>query len=117
MFMPYTACPNYVWANRVANDYFPTLITLVNFSQPDTVIFHVKAKGLVPVATFFRYSHFFRCEALLDVFATDLPSRQNRFELTYVLLSTKRNLRIYLRVHTDESGGLTSLSSVFANAN
>lgn len=90
---------------------------MVNFSKPYSVIFHVKPHALLAITSFFRYNHFFRCEALLDIFAVDLPSRQSRFELTYVLLSTKRNLRIYLRVHTDERGVIPSLTPIFANAN
>lgn len=51
------------------------------------------------------------------MFAVDFPSRINRFELTYVLLSVRKNERIYLRCNVAELNSVPSLSSLFNTAN
>lgn len=69
------------------------------------------------LARFFKYNHAFRCDTLLDVFAVDLPARKNRFEITYVLLSTKYNTRVYIRLHVSERSAVPSLTKLFLSAN
>lgn len=106
-----------VWARRLVEDYFPGVFTAVNFSATNGVIFYVPRKYLLAVAQFFKYSNFFRADELLDMFAVDFPSRVNRFEITYVLLSVKKNERIYLRCNVAEFSALPSLSAIFNTAN
>lgn len=105
------------WAVRLAVDYLPGMFTSLNFSSNNSVIFSVSKKNLFFVAQFFKYSWFFRAEELLDMFAVDFPSRINRFELTYVLLSVRKNERIYLRCNVAELNSVPSLSSLFNTAN
>lgn len=106
-----------VWVRHLVENYFPGIFTAVNFSAGNGVIFYVPRKYLLIVAQFFKYSGFFRAEELLDIFSVDFPSRVNRFEITYVLLSVKKNERIYLRCNVAEFSSLPSLSNIFNTAN
>lgn len=106
-----------IWVQRLVEEYFPGIFTAVNFSAVNGVIFYVPRKYMLFVAQFFKYSHFFRADELLDIFAVDYPSRVNRFELTYVLLSVKKNERVYLRCNVAEFSALPSLSGIFNTAN
>lgn len=89
--------PSYLWVKRLTEDYFPGYFTLVNFSKPRSVILYVKPNKLVSILSFLKYSFFFRASSLMDLWATDFPTRKARFEITYCLLSTKKNERIYIR--------------------
>ncbi len=77
----------------------------------------VERGEIVKVATFLRDdpSCLFAC--MIDICGVDYPARVNRFDVVYHLLSLKQNLRIRLRVETDETGTVPSLCSVYVGAN
>lgn len=114
---PSSTGSQFLWASRIAEDYFPASITAVNFSKPGSVIFHVKTKDLYMLASFFKRSCFFNCDLLMDIVTVDTPSRSNRFELTYALLSSKYGKRLYLRIHVSERDVVPSLTDLFSSAN
>ncbi|MCT4655215.1 MAG: NADH-quinone oxidoreductase subunit C [Cohaesibacter sp.] len=60
-----------------------------------------------------------RCQfvCFIDVTAVDYPQRAERFEVVYHLLSPKQNLRIRIKVNTDETGQVDSICDVFPGAN
>ncbi len=76
---------------------------------------NVTARGadIVAVMRFLRDDR--RCQfvCLIDVTAVDYPSREQRFDVVYHLLSPKLNLRIRVKVATDEDTALPSIISVF----
>jgi NADH-quinone oxidoreductase subunit C len=53
---------------------------------------------------------------LIDVTAVDWPSRERRFDVVYHLLSPKLNLRIRIKVETDEATPVPSIIEVFPAA-
>ena len=57
-----------------------------------------------------------RFEVLIDVCGADYPERERRFDVVYHLLSMSRNLRIRVKVETDEDTAVPSITSVFPNA-
>jgi len=97
--------------------YFPHFFTTVQFSKGKTVIFYVKLEYLLVFAKFMKYNWWFRAETLFDLFANDFPSRVNRFELSYCLLSTKRNERFYLRTFVSEGTIVPSFTALYTSAN
>lgn len=44
------------WLERLAVDYFPNHVSLVNFSSTKSAIFHVKPRHAVSLITFFKHS-------------------------------------------------------------
>jgi len=63
---------------------------------------------------FLRDTHQF--QQLIDLAGVDYPERERRFEVVYCLLSLTRNLRVRLRVETDEDTAVPTVTSVFPNA-
>ena len=61
-----------------------------------------EAKDIVSVVTGLRDDP--RCLfcCIIDVTAVDWPERENRFDVVYHLLSPKNNIRVRVKVETDE---------------
>ena len=55
-------------------------------------------------------------EMLIDVCGADYPERERRFDVVYHLLSLSRNLRIRVKVETDEDTAVPSVTPVYPNA-
>ncbi|MDB5505672.1 MAG: NADH-quinone oxidoreductase subunit [Devosia sp.] len=58
----------------------------------------------------------YRFISIVDLCGADYPSRDERFEVVYHLLSPTKNLRIRLKVRTDEASTVPSITSVFPGA-
>jgi NADH-quinone oxidoreductase subunit C len=58
-----------------------------------------------------------RFEVLLDICGVDYPERPERFEVVYHLLSPRKNLRLRVKVATDEKSAVPSVVEVFPAAN
>jgi len=55
-------------------------------------------------------------EMLIDLCGADYPERERRFDVVYHLLSLSRNLRIRVKLETDEDTAVPSITSIFPNA-
>lgn len=53
---------------------------------------------------------------LIDICGVDWPEREKRFDVVYNLLSLKNNLRIRIKVATDEATPVPSTASVYSAA-
>jgi len=60
---------------------------------------------------------FFRCRVLSDIVVVDYPNRPSRFELVYVLLSVKYQVRVLVKCFVGEVGMVDSVETLFYNAN
>ncbi|MBI1385041.1 MAG: NADH-quinone oxidoreductase subunit C [Rhizobiales bacterium] len=58
-----------------------------------------------------------RFECLIDICGVDYPGRAERFEVVYHLLSLHQNMRVRIKVTTDETTPVPSLVEVFPAAN
>lgn len=54
---------------------------------------------------------------IIDVCGVDYPTREKRFDVVYHLLSPKKNLRVRVKVQTDEQTPVPSITDVFPGAN
>lgn len=74
------------------------------------------ASEIVRIVTFLRDDG--RCQFwnIVDVTAVDWPARERRFDVVYHLLSPKQNLRIRVKVETDETTPVPSIIGVFPGA-
>ncbi len=54
--------------------------------------------------------------ALVDICGVDWPAREKRFDVVYHLLSPVQNLRVRVKVQTDESTPVPSVISIFKGA-
>jgi NADH-quinone oxidoreductase subunit C len=76
----------------------------------------VDADDIVSVMTFLRDD--VRCQfiSIIDVSGVDYPGRAKRFDVVYHLLSPRQNLRIRVKVLTDEETPVPSVTGVFPGA-
>jgi NADH-quinone oxidoreductase subunit C len=58
----------------------------------------------------------FRFHQLIDLCGADYPDRPCRFDVVYHLLSLTKNLRLRVKVQTDEEVPVPSVTSVYPNA-
>lgn len=58
----------------------------------------------------------FRFHQLIDLCGADYPERARRFDVVYHLLSLTKNLRIRIKIQTDEASPVPSVCSVYPNA-
>jgi NADH-quinone oxidoreductase subunit C len=72
------------------------------------------ANRVVEALTVLRDKHGF--QQLIDLAGADYPERERRFDVVYHLLSMTRNLRVRLKVQTDEDTAVSSVVSVFPAA-
>ncbi|BCW89469.1 NADH-quinone oxidoreductase chain 5 [Alphaproteobacteria bacterium SO-S41] len=56
-------------------------------------------------------------ETLIDVCGVDYPERAKRFDVVYHLLSMKKNIRIRVKLQTDEQAAVPSVAGLFPTAN
>jgi NADH-quinone oxidoreductase subunit C len=77
----------------------------------------VKAGEIVKVAKFLRDDP--RCQFvnIIDICGVDWPACEQRFDVVYHLLSPKKNLRVRLKLQTDEVTPVPSLCEIFPGAN
>jgi NADH-quinone oxidoreductase subunit C len=77
---------------------------------------NVQADDIVKVATFLRDDPGCEFRSFIDVTAADWPARENRFDVVYHFLSPTKNLRIRVKLETDETRPVASIVEVFPGA-
>uniref|UniRef100_A0A8D0DJ38 NADH dehydrogenase [ubiquinone] iron-sulfur protein 3, mitochondrial n=1 Tax=Salvator merianae TaxID=96440 RepID=A0A8D0DJ38_SALMN len=73
--------------------------------------------GVIPVLMFLKDHTNAQFKSLADLTAVDVPTRQNRFEIVYNLLSLHYNSRIRVKTYTDELTPIESAVPVHQAAN
>ena len=76
-----------------------------------------QAAAIKSVLAFLRDDTDCKFTLLLDVTAVDYPTRPERFNVVYHLLSMTKNIRIRVKVATDEDGQVPSVVDLFPTAN
>ena len=76
-----------------------------------------KGETIVRVMTHLRDDPGCLFKMLVDVCGVDYPEREKRFDVVYNLLSLKHNRRVRVKVRTDETTPVPSISQVFNAAN
>ena len=72
--------------------------------------------SIVNVLTFLRDDSSCQFRLLVDVCGVDYPERESRFEVVYNLLSVTQNQRIRVKLSTDETAPVPSVTGVFSTA-
>jgi NADH-quinone oxidoreductase subunit C len=74
------------------------------------------AGDIVKVMTFLRDDPGCQFVNFVDVTAVDWPGRERRFDIVYHLLSPRHNVRIRVKIETDEATPVASIIGVFRGA-
>jgi NADH-quinone oxidoreductase subunit C len=77
----------------------------------------VDPADIVPVLTTLRDDPTFEFRILVDLCGVDWPERTKRFDVVYHLLSLTQNMRLRIKVETDEQTPVPSVVSVYPAAN
>ena len=81
------------------------------------LIVTARPSAIVKVLTWLRDEPGALFKVLVDICGADYPERETRFEVVYNLLSVKHNLRARVKVMTDESTPVPSVTGVYSSAN
>jgi NADH-quinone oxidoreductase subunit C len=76
----------------------------------------VEAGDLLAVMNFLKRDVQCQFVSFIDVCGADYPSRRKRFDVVYHLLSPRQNLRIRVKVQTDEDTPVPSVTEIFRGA-
>ncbi len=76
----------------------------------------VKPVDIIDVLTFLRNDEQCQFLSFIDASGVDYPQRRKRFDFVYHLLSPRQNLRVRVRVSTDEDTPISSVISVYPGA-
>jgi len=82
----------------------------------DELIIRARRDLIVKVLTFLRDDVNCRFQQLMDLCGVDYPEREKRFDVVYNLLSLTHNMRVRVKVETDEETPVPSVSGVFSSA-
>jgi NADH/F420H2 dehydrogenase subunit C len=83
----------------------------------DEIIIEVHVSDLKNMILFLKNHENCLFKMLIEIYAVDYPTKANRFELVYCLLSTKYNSRIKVKTFVDEITPVESIVDVYQNAN
>jgi NADH-quinone oxidoreductase subunit C len=81
------------------------------------LVLEAEAGRIVEVLTLLRDDPRFQFVCFTDLIGSDYPVREKRFDVVYELLSPKKNIRIRVKIQTDEETPAPSVVSVFPAAN
>jgi len=95
----------------------PKYVQKVQVTNGDELEVMIHPEGIVPVLSFLKDHTNAQFTNLADLCAVDIPTRQNRFEIVYNLLSLRFNQRIRVKTYTDELTPVPSTNFIFAAAN
>ena len=85
--------------------------------QKNEVSLSISPQFILPFFTFLKNHTQTQYKVLIDVTAVDYPSRAERFEVVYHLLSVHHNSRLRIKTYIDEMTPLDSVVSLYNSAN
>ncbi|RCL03895.1 MAG: NADH-quinone oxidoreductase subunit C [Candidatus Tokpelaia sp. JSC161] len=97
------------------NERLDHLITNVKFVYDEMTI-SIAQSTIVDVLVFLRDDRRCGFVSLTDITAVDYPAREKRFDVCYQILSPYQNLRLRVKLITDELIPVPSVCSVYAGA-
>ncbi|ODQ55947.1 or F420H2 dehydrogenase [Saitoella complicata NRRL Y-17804] len=83
----------------------------------DELTVYVGPSAVIPVMTFLRDHTNASFKSVMDIAGADYPTRSNRFEVVYNMLSHRHNARIRVKTYADEASPVPSVTDLFQGAN
>ncbi|KKK11903.1 NADH-ubiquinone oxidoreductase subunit [Aspergillus ochraceoroseus] len=82
----------------------------------DELCIYVPPSGVIPVMSFLKYHTAAEFTQISDITAVDYPTRDQRFEVVYNMLSVRYNSRIRVKTYADEASPVPSVTGLFEGA-
>lgn len=83
----------------------------------DELTIYVAPSALRPVMIYLKNHTAAQFKSAMDVTAADYPSRTNRFDVVYNMLSVRHNSRIRVKTYANETSAVPSIVPLFEGAN
>jgi len=83
----------------------------------DELTIYIAPAAVLPVMTFLRDHTQTQFKQCMDVCGVDFPTRPNRFEVVYHLLSLRYNARLRVKTYADETSPVPSVTPIWMSAN
>jgi len=83
----------------------------------DELTIYVSPDGIIPVFSFLKYHTAAEFTQISDITAVDYPTRDQRFEVVYNMLSVRHNSRIRVKTYADEASPVPSITCLYDGAN
>jgi NADH dehydrogenase (ubiquinone) Fe-S protein 3 len=83
----------------------------------DELAIYIAPAGVIPVMTFLKYHTAAEYTQVSDITAVDYPTKDQRFEVVYNLLSIRHNSRIRVKTYADEATPVPSICDLYDGAN
>lgn len=83
----------------------------------DELTICIPPAGVIPTFTFLKYHTAAEYTQVSTITAVDYPTKDQRFEIVYNLLSVRHNSRIRVKTYADEATPVPSVTSLYDGAN
>nr|OQO18856.1 NADH-ubiquinone oxidoreductase 30.4 kDa subunit, mitochondrial [Rachicladosporium sp. CCFEE 5018] len=83
----------------------------------DELTIYISPSGVIPTMSFLKYHTAAEFTQISDITAVDYPTRDQRFEVVYNLLSVRHNARIRVKTYADEATPVPSVCDLYDGAN
>lgn len=91
-------------------------LEILEIESKDFAAFWVAPSALKQLLSFVNNNKEMRFTVLTDLFGVDFPTRKDRFEIVYSLLSLKLNQRLLIKVNVEENESVPSITDIFSAA-
>ena len=85
--------------------------------KENILIINTTKEALLNLLLFLKNNQFLQFKTLVSITAVDYPKKKNRFEINYFLLSYKLNTRIIIKLETNDTTPVPSITSIYKGAN
>jgi len=83
----------------------------------DELVIYIPPQGVIPVFTFLKNHTAAEYTQISDITCVDYPTREQRFEVVYNMLSVRHNSRIRVKTYADEARPVPSICELYDGAN
>ncbi|KAH8666369.1 hypothetical protein BX600DRAFT_271274 [Xylariales sp. PMI_506] len=83
----------------------------------DELVIYISPSGVIPVFSFLKYNTAAEFTQCSTVTCCDFPTRDQRFEIVYNMLSVRHNARIRVKTYADEATPVPSITPLYDGAN
>jgi NADH dehydrogenase (ubiquinone) Fe-S protein 3 len=83
----------------------------------DELTIYIPPAGVIPTFTFLKYHTAAEYTQISDITAVDYPTKDQRFEVVYNMLSIRHNSRLRVKTYADEATPVPSLCDLYDGAN
>jgi NADH dehydrogenase (ubiquinone) Fe-S protein 3 len=94
----------------------PKFISFYVFKTNEVVLFLTSPSSIAPFFQFLKNHMNTQFKILVDICGVDYPSRSNRFEVVYNMLSLYYNFRIRVKICVDEITPVPSITNLYPAA-